>query len=507
MEDTRITKKDPTPKHLSAEMRAILYTRHKQGALVWSGAVAALWSFLAVGYFFSLIDRTSFLGVSITGFFLLFVNIPFLAGLKRISDRRAFEVYNLSINIIEAIGDTIIIYFLGGVRGMYLILIYAALVAYVGMFAPRRYPFIIATVCAVSFAAMALLEEAGILPHQNLAGEYHYSLSHIILIVICFAATLYVLAFIVSYAAGILKQARKKLREQNMQLERSKDAVNRAVDALRDRNIILQDSLEKLRETQKQLIESEKMAALGSLVAGVAHEINTPVGVGVTAASFLENRTKGISEKSADGSLKSEDLARYLGEVSEATDTILKNLQRAAEMVKNFKQVAVDQASEMQRRFNLKEYIEGVLLSLRFQYKRTGHKIVVNCPEHLEVMSYPGLFSQIVTNLLTNSLIHGLEDVAHGEIVFDVSLEVDHIVIRYSDNGKGMEEITAKHIFEPFFTTKRAQGGSGLGMSIVYNIVTQTLGGRIHCKTAPGEGVVFTIRLPLVRNVLELANI
>ena len=507
MENTRITKKDPMPDHLPPEKLKRLYQRHKQGALVQAGAIVSLWLFLFIAHLFALIDRTSFLGVSVAGAFLIVVNIPFLWGLKQITNRRRFEVYNLSINIVEAIGDTVIIYFLGGIKGMYLILIYGGLVAYVGVSAPKRYPFIIATVCAVSFAIMGVMEQIGLLPHQNNAwGGYYYSFSDVILIVICFAATLYVLAFIVAYTADILKRTKAELRRQNAQLEKSKEAINKAVDALRDRNTILQESLEKLRETQDQLIESEKMAALGGLVAGVAHEINTPVGVGVTAASFLEDRTNTLAKKIADGAMSDDDVAAYVENVSTATGTILKNLQRAAELVKNFKQVAVDQASEVQRRFNFKEYIEGVVLSLRFQYKRTGHKITVKCPDSLEVVSYPGLFSQIVTNLLMNSMIHGLEDVANGEIVFDVSKVTDHIIIQYSDNGKGMEAVTAQHVFEPFFTTKGAQGGSGLGMNIVYNIVTQTLGGRIHCRTAPGEGVVFTIRLPLTRNVLELAQ-
>ena len=182
--------------------------------------------------------------------------------------------------------------------------------------------------------------------------------------------------------------------------------------------------------------------------------------------------------------MSEDDVKAFLKLASEASETILKNLGRAADLVRNFKQVAVDQSSEVRRRFNLKEYIEGILLSLRYQYKRTGHAINVNCPSDLELMGFPGLFSQILTNLLMNSLIHGLDDGVGGEIDFDVKMTDGKLVIIYRDNGKGMEAVTVDKMFEPFFTTKRAQGGSGLGMSIVYNIVTRTMGGRIECRTA-----------------------
>ncbi|NOY68241.1 MAG: HAMP domain-containing histidine kinase [Deltaproteobacteria bacterium] len=482
-----------------------VYKLHVQGALVQTGAVVAIWSALLLPRAFSIIDASAFFGITITGIAIILIHIPFLWGLKRISNRQVFEIYNLSINVFSALADTAIIYFLGGVRGMYLIFIYACLVAYVGISAPRRYPFIISGFCAIFFAAMAIMEHVGIIPHQNALWAYNFSMGEVILIIISFTASLFVLAFIASYASDVIKRTRTELARRNIQLEESKEAINRAVDALRDRNTILQESLDQLANAQKQLVESEKFAALGGLVAGVAHEINTPVGVGVTAASFLEDRTRDILKQMDSEQLSQDDVRAFLNIVAEASDTILKNLGRAADLVRNFKQVAVDQSSEVKRRFNLKEYIEGVLLSLRYQYKRTGHAIIVNCPGYLELVGFPGLFSQVITNLLMNSLIHGLNDVKGGEIVFDAKMTDEKLVITYSDNGKGMEGAAADKIFEPFFTTKRAEGGSGLGMSIVYNIITRTMGGRIECRTAPGEGVAFTITLPFNAGVLERA--
>jgi signal transduction histidine kinase len=149
----------------------------------------------------------------------------------------------------------------------------------------------------------------------------------------------------------------------------------------------------------------------------------------------------------------------------------------------------------------VKEYIEGTLMSLRFQYKRSGHTIEVKCPENLVIDSYPGVFAQIVTNMLMNSLAHGFEDMTGGEIVIEVKPYSDHIHFRFSDNGRGMAPETVRRVFEPFFTTKRGEGGSGLGMHIVYNAVTRTLRGKILCASSPGKGCVYDILIPLKTDI------
>ena len=290
------------------------------------------------------------------------------------------------------------------------------------------------------------------------------------------------------------KLAEEKIRRLNAQLEHR---VVERTRQLQQANSALQESLGTLRRAQVQLVQSEKMAALGDLVAGVAHEINTPVGIGVTAASFLEERTADLARKFRDKSVRESDLEKYLATAGEATTTILTNLKRASGLIKSFKQVAVDQSTEERRRFFLRKYIDEILLSLRPKYKRTGHTISVNCPEDLEIDSYPGALSQIVTNLVMNSLIHGFEGIEKGQIRLDVSVYRDNLMIRYMDSGKGMDRETLKNLFVPFFTTKRAQGGTGLGMHIVYNLVTQKLGGKIAAASTPGNGTVFSILIPM----------
>ncbi len=481
--------------------RQAIYRRHIQGAAIRSGAIIGIWIFLLIAWTFRAIDTSSLIGITITGGAVILFNFPFLWGLKRIARKRLFDVYNLTINVVEAVGDTMIIYFLGGIRGMYLIIIYAALIAYVGVVAPRYYTFIVATVCSVSFAAMALMEHFGIIPHQNNQWGYHYSLTEVALIIVCLSITLYVLAFILSFTSNLLRQTRLALENRNNALERSQMELDKAATQLKSKNAALEKTLQDLREAQVQLVEAEKMAALGGLVAGVAHEINTPVGIGVTASSFVQDKTQRMRELSEKKELTTDILQNYLQTMAEASNTISTNLGRAVELVKNFKQVAADQSSETRRRFNFKEYIDTTRHSLGYLLRRTRHTIRVNCPDDLVIDSYPGAFSQIITNLLINSLQHGFEKADNGLIVIDVSVDGEFLNLRYADNGRGMDNTAVRRIFEPFFTTRRGDGGTGLGMHIVYNVVTRTLKGVIHCESAPGAGVVFDIRVPYTSKI------
>ncbi len=268
---------------------------------------------------------------------------------------------------------------------------------------------------------------------------------------------------------------------------------SRYQEQLEATNEELRVSLETLERARDQLVQSEKMAALGELVAGVAHEINTPVGVGVTAASFLDSKTREFSKVYESGELKRSELESYLKTVQEVSSSILLNMERAAELISSFKRVAVDQSSETRRRFNLKEYIDEILLSLRPRYKKTSHTISVSCDSDIELNSYPGAFSQILNNLIMNSLLHGFKEMEGGQISVQITREGERVVFVYRDNGCGMNEEQKEKVFDPFFTTMRAKGGTGLGMSIVFNLVTQTLKGEIHLESDPGQGVCFTM--------------
>ncbi|MBC2713845.1 MAG: AAA family ATPase [Desulfobacteraceae bacterium] len=259
----------------------------------------------------------------------------------------------------------------------------------------------------------------------------------------------------------------------------------------------LEESLETLKKAQDHLIQSEKMAALGGLVAGVTHEISTPIGIGVTANSFLEEKLATLNKLYQSQSLSAEDFEKNLKDAMEASATIKSNLKRAVELVGSFKEIAVDQSSEEKRRFNVKNYLDEVMMSLQPKFKRTRHEIITLCPEDLEINSYPGVFSQIITNLIVNSLTHAFENIEAGEMEIRVTVKNDHLVVGYQDNGCGMPPEAAAKIFDPFFTTRRSSGGSGLGMYIVYNIVTQTLGGQIECVSRQNEGMNITIQIPM----------
>ena len=266
---------------------------------------------------------------------------------------------------------------------------------------------------------------------------------------------------------------------------------------LEQANLELKQTLEQLNRTHKQLVESEKMASLGGLVAGVAHEINTPVGIGVTAASHLENKTREMLEEYRAGGLKRSRLEEFLGLCDESTRMILVNLRRASDLIRSFKQVAVDRSTEERRKFALHDYLEEVLLSLKPHLKKTAISVELDCDPELEIDSYPGAYSQILTNLVMNSLVHAYDPGQAGRIRVEITHGEDRLRLVYSDDGKGIAPGDLDKIFEPFYTTKRGRGGTGLGLHILYNIVTQKLEGTVHCESLPGQGTTFTLDVPL----------
>lgn len=264
-----------------------------------------------------------------------------------------------------------------------------------------------------------------------------------------------------------------------------------------ERTLQLSESLTHLKATQIKMIEQEKFASLGSLVAGIAHEINTPVGVAVTAITHLHHRLEHSKQDFQAGKLTKQSLQLFYHEMLEGVDIAFRNVERAAEQIRSFKMVAVDQSSEEMRRFALKDYLEQIVVSLRPHFKNTQHLIQLDITEELIVESYPGYFSQIFTNLIMNSLIHGFQGVAQGQINVQVTLQNDSLQFDYFDNGKGIAASVKPKIFDPFVTTNRQQGGSGLGTYILYNIVTQALQGQIALLDDTPTGVHFRIVLPI----------
>jgi two-component system, NtrC family, sensor kinase len=261
----------------------------------------------------------------------------------------------------------------------------------------------------------------------------------------------------------------------------------------------LETALEQLQLTQTQLLESEKFAALGQLVAGVAHELNTPVGTGITVASTLADATDSFRQRLGQGPLRRSQLEEYLTTATDSTQLLLSNLQRAGSLIRTFKQVAVEQTQLEPQRFALLAYLEDVVRSLSPQLQ--NHPCQVSGKEVI-IDSYAGAWAQIITNLVTNSLTHGYPAGEAGNLSLTVSPPQPNaadrcLTLRYSDDGCGMVPEVQARIFEPFFTTARQRGGTGLGLHIVYNLVTQTLQGKLAVETAPNQGTTVTITIPM----------
>lgn len=286
-----------------------------------------------------------------------------------------------------------------------------------------------------------------------------------------------------------------KSHEQEMRLREHQASLENTVKL---RTHDLEEALANLRNSQEQLLVSEKMAVLGGLVAGVAHEINTPVGVGVTAASHLESTVRDVAKLYREGELTEEKYEEFLDSAIEGSQIILRNLQTAAGLVSSFKLVAVDQSSEAIRDFNLNDYLHTIVQSLQPELKQTRIAIEIDCPTDLVMHSYPGDISQILTNLIMNSVAHGFHQGADaGSIRIEVQRDGGDAVMRYRDSGTGIAPDIIRKVFDPFFTTNRQAGRSGLGMHIVYNIATQKLKGAISCEDTASHGALFVIRMPI----------
>jgi PAS domain S-box-containing protein len=276
--------------------------------------------------------------------------------------------------------------------------------------------------------------------------------------------------------------------------KRGEQALRSLNQSLESQVTETQLALDQLRVAQNQLVQQEKMASLGGLVAGVAHEINTPVGVGVTAASHLQQEVRALSKAVHDNTLSRTRFEQALRTFEQASDIILLNLSRAADLINSFKRVAVDQSSDERRQVKLKSYVEEVLLSLKPKLKTTKHRIELDCPDDIEIVTTPGALSQILTNLVINSVTHAFEPDKPGLMTIRIRRDGEHVELKFSDDGRGIPPEHLSRIFDPFFTTRRGQGGTGLGLHIVFNLVHQTLGGTIQVASEPGRGSTFIIR-------------
>lgn len=284
-----------------------------------------------------------------------------------------------------------------------------------------------------------------------------------------------------------LVAAQASLTELNLTLEKRVD----------ERTAELREANEHLHAEQARTLEAEKMASLGRMVAGFAHEVNTPVGIALGATTQAQQLLGELTALMRQDEVSEDDLDARMGMLHEATGLATRNLHRAADMVQRFKRTAVDQSSEREREFDLSELFEDVERSLHNEFKHTPIRIHRQCAEGLRLFGQAGTVTQLLINLMQNSRIHAFSD---GKVAGDIELSAQrvdgNVEITFADNGVGMSADTVARVFEPFFTTRRSQGGSGLGLYIAHNLVTQGLHGTIRCDSAPGAGTRFTIVFP-----------
>lgn len=290
------------------------------------------------------------------------------------------------------------------------------------------------------------------------------------------------------------KHAEEELKRLNIELE---ERVAQRTEELATSNSRLREALDTLQVAQNELVRSEKLASLGELVAGVAHELNTPLGNSVVVASTLADHTYSFAEEAKSGQLRRSTLVDYVSKAEQAVELLTRNLNTASELISRFKQVAVDQASAQRRSFDLAVVVEEVLATLRPQFKKTPHSLESVVPSGIVLDSFPGPLGQVITNLVNNARIHAFDPAVRGVVRISAEAKADRVHLEVYDNGRGVAVGHQARIFDPFFTTRLGQGGSGLGLYIVYGIVKRVLGGQIDVSSAPGVGTTFHLDLPL----------
>jgi signal transduction histidine kinase len=307
------------------------------------------------------------------------------------------------------------------------------------------------------------------------------------------AVTISMVILVVSvlvYAAYLrFATSRKKIVELNDSLERK----------VAERTIALESALEELQRSRDDLVRSEAQATISTLVASVSHELNTPLGLALTVATTLVERSKQFQKLVAENQLRRTELVEFVDRTCDGNDLMQRNLVRAVELMKNFRQVAIDQASEQYREFDLLDVVQEVLATMSPMLKRTSHKIVVEIPGGIILRSYPGPLGQVIINLVNNAYIHAFEGRNDGVLTIKAqTMPDDQVQMTIADNGVGMTPLVQSHLFDLFFSTKMGEGGTGLGMSIVKNLVTVALRGKLELESTPGVGSRFMITLPRV---------
>jgi signal transduction histidine kinase len=303
----------------------------------------------------------------------------------------------------------------------------------------------------------------------------------------------------VTFASGMGDLVGRAINaHENRRAQDALAVLNRQLEEkVAERTAALETTLRHLQQTQDGLIQSEKLVSLGSMVAGIAHELNTPIGNARTVVTTLGERARELRQHIDGQSLRRADLVNGLSVMCEMADLADRSMQRASVLITNFKQVAVDQVSECRRSFDLREVIEENMTALRPGFKLQPLTLLNAVPGGIHCDSYPGPLGQVLTNLVQNAAFHGLADRV-GTIAVRATVNDKQLEMTVSDDGVGMDAATTLRIFEPFFTTRLGRGGSGLGLAICHRIVSTILSGEIRVKSTPGVGTEFIVTLPLI---------
>jgi signal transduction histidine kinase len=304
-----------------------------------------------------------------------------------------------------------------------------------------------------------------------------------------------------SLSSTLLKMEvqQKELLEQKQILQDENILRSRAEKVLINTNKELKNSIIELNKAKERLLESEKMASLGLLSAEVSHELNTPVGVSITSASYLLDLLVRLKQDFNQQKLSKRKIESFIENAQQSTEILNGNLNRASDLITSFKHVAVDQTSDKIRLIVVSKCIDEIIQSLQPKLKKTNHSINLHCDKSIEIYTHPGAIAQIIINLIINSIIHGFENINSGEITIDISLHQQTLHLDYKDNGHGLSKEGVKKLFIPFYTTKSNQGGTGLGTHIIHNLVVDTLNGCIEVKNEDERGLSYHIEFPDMR--------
>lgn len=324
-----------------------------------------------------------------------------------------------------------------------------------------------------------------IINQQNTNPLINFLEQYIALIILIFISII----LINIYLSKKVKQKTQELNETNEKLK----LLNKNLEARVEKKTKI------IKKTERELIKQEKLASLGALVSGVAHEINNPLGIAITSASFIDKLNNNLNKKIKKGKISKKDFLSKLSKITESIETLNINLKKAADLIKDFKKISVKQSQDEKVIFNVYDYFESIIASLKPKLKKGDYKINLNCDKNLEIYSFPGVFSQVFTNLIFNSIIHGFKEKDSGKINIEIEKKEDILYIKYSDNGVGISEDILNKIYEPFFTTNRKNGGSGLGLAVIYNLINDKLNGKIKCKSKKNQGVTFKIEVNLTK--------